>query len=145
MKEFRKKKKNNKGFSLVELIVVIAIMAVLVGIMAPQFFKYVGQSKKSTDIKNIQEIVSALQVAEVDPDLGVTAGVVTITTTSQAALAACGGAPGGTKNAAALTSAGIDNVKLKYDKWGSNVTVTITIGTDGIATYEVLPTGAAGN
>ncbi|MBP3295880.1 MAG: prepilin-type N-terminal cleavage/methylation domain-containing protein, partial [Lachnospiraceae bacterium] len=28
--------KNNKGFSLVELIIVIAIMAILVGVMAPQ-------------------------------------------------------------------------------------------------------------
>ncbi|MCQ2541905.1 MAG: prepilin-type N-terminal cleavage/methylation domain-containing protein, partial [Lachnospiraceae bacterium] len=28
--------KNNKGFSLVELIIVIAIMAILVGVIAPQ-------------------------------------------------------------------------------------------------------------
>ena len=35
------KKINNKGFSLVELIIVIAIMAVLVGVLAPQFMKYV--------------------------------------------------------------------------------------------------------
>ena len=34
------KKTNNKGFSLVELIVVIAIMAVLVGVMAPQFLNW---------------------------------------------------------------------------------------------------------
>ena len=30
-----KKKMNNKGFSLVELIVVIAMMAVLIGVLAP--------------------------------------------------------------------------------------------------------------
>ncbi|MBP5311039.1 MAG: type II secretion system protein, partial [Lachnospiraceae bacterium] len=36
-----KKLRNNSGFSMVELIVVIAIMAVLVGLLAPQFIKYV--------------------------------------------------------------------------------------------------------
>ena len=33
-KKLGKKQKNNKGFSLVELIVVIAVMAVLVGVLA---------------------------------------------------------------------------------------------------------------
>lgn len=53
------KKMNNKGFSLVELIVVIAIMAVLVGVLAPQFIKYVESSRRSTDISNAQNIQSA--------------------------------------------------------------------------------------
>lgn len=54
------KRKNNKGFSLVELIIVIAIMAILVGVLAPQFVKYLNKSKTATDIQNAQNIASAV-------------------------------------------------------------------------------------
>lgn len=54
------KKTNNKGFSLVELIVVIAIMAVLIGVLAPTFTKYVEQSRRSTDIQNAEAIKTAM-------------------------------------------------------------------------------------
>ena len=55
----KQKSLTNKGFSLVELIIVIAIMAVLVGVLAPQFLKYVEQSRKSKDI----QAASSLQTA----------------------------------------------------------------------------------
>lgn len=60
------KKKNNKGFSLVELIVVIAIMAVLVAVLAPQFTKYVDRSRMSNDATTVAGIVSAVQTGVAD-------------------------------------------------------------------------------
>jgi prepilin-type N-terminal cleavage/methylation domain-containing protein len=58
--------KDNKGFSLVELIIVIAIMAVLVGVLAPQFIKYVEQSRRSRDIQTAQEIRESVLAAIAD-------------------------------------------------------------------------------
>lgn len=57
------KKMNNKGFSLVELIIVIAIMAVLMGVLAPQLLKYVEDSRVQTDLSAMAEIENATKIA----------------------------------------------------------------------------------
>ncbi|MBR6257737.1 MAG: prepilin-type N-terminal cleavage/methylation domain-containing protein [Lachnospiraceae bacterium] len=61
--------KNNKGFSLVELIVVIAIMALLVAIIAPQLLKYIEKSKVSSDLQTMDAIYQALIYAANDPEV----------------------------------------------------------------------------
>ena len=55
------KKKDNKGFSLVELIIVIAIMAILVGVVGTQVVPYLNKSKYAKD----QQILSAFATAAV--------------------------------------------------------------------------------
>ena len=45
------KRLNNKGFSLVELIIVIAITAILVGIVGTQVLPYIDKAKEAKDIQ----------------------------------------------------------------------------------------------
>ena len=61
--------KNNKGFSLVELIIVIAIMAILVGVMAPQLIKYIEKSKVSADTQAADSVHTAVLTAMMDPEV----------------------------------------------------------------------------
>ena len=59
----KKTKKNNKGFSLVELIVVVLIMGIIAVALAPQVMKWVGTSKESTDKSNAESLKASVQTA----------------------------------------------------------------------------------
>ena len=46
--------KENKGFSLVELIVVIVILAILIGVTIGGIYQYVNKARTNTDIHNCE-------------------------------------------------------------------------------------------
>lgn len=54
--------KSNKGFSLIELIVVVAIMAVLTGVLAPQFIKYVDKARRQKDLSTVMEMLHVVEI-----------------------------------------------------------------------------------
>lgn len=49
-----------KGFSLVELIIVMAIMAILVGVVASQVIPYMEKSRQSKDQQQLSEVATAM-------------------------------------------------------------------------------------
>ena len=70
------RKKNNKGFSLIELIIVIAIMAVLTAILAPQLLRYVERSREARDRQNIQAVYEAFQIAITEETTSINPGII---------------------------------------------------------------------
>lgn len=138
----KKAKKNNKGFSLVELIVVVLIMAIIAVALAPQVMKWVDKSRISTDRQTADSVVSFAQLALTDKAankaVSDSSKGYTITIGTDCTIAVTGGSNAGTgddflkafcANAGVTVANPITSIKMKSGK-----TVTISVSKDGVVT-----------
>ena len=68
-KIMNKAKEDNKGFSLVELIIVIAIMAILVGIIALHVIPYMERSRVGKDQQTVDSVYNAFNNSLADESI----------------------------------------------------------------------------
>ena len=126
--------KNNKGFSLVELIIVIAIMAILVGVIAPQLIKYIEKTNESSDTQLCDSIRSALTTAALDPDVVKDGHGITMTGTTVSACCADSVYKTAVEDILGF-SVGTENSKLK-SKAGKSASIHVSIaGSNAITVY----------
>jgi len=131
-------KNDNKGFSLIELIVVIAIMAILVGAIAPQVSKYIQRAREASDIQAVGTLYTAITVALADP----TVESPSLPISSATTWSSVGNSAFQTEvtNTLGMTSTQF-NASLKSNKYKTKVP-TVTITDNGAVTVTVAGTGA---
>ncbi len=112
---------SNEGFSLVELIIVIAIMAILVGVVALAVIPNLEKSRESKDLTTLDSLVSGVTTAIANDPSITTNGA-----TSTLNLA----------NVTASAASGIE--KAVYDQLGdlSTTTMVSSAGKSGTLTVQ---------
>lgn len=147
-------KKSNKGFSLVELIIVIAIMAILAAAIAPALIRYIDKSRKADDVQFFGQIQTAASAALANEDayaavankLGTSTAVWTGSVSNQGAVTNDGG---NDKFVEEVNSTLGSGNKLKYIKGCKNSpSITVLISADEkvhvcVAGDEVVPSMAS--
>ena len=132
-KLMNKIRKSNAGFTLVELIIVIAIIAILTVVLAPQYVKYVEKSKLSADESAAATLLQEVEVAIVDAaasgDSITTGGTITMNNTNTTA---AGGLD--TDITDSMTAADANWSKAKSQRAGKQYVITVTVSAAGDVT-----------
>lgn len=140
MNKKQRKENANKGFSLVELIIVVAIMAVLVVAVGPQYLKFVEKSRESADLDAYRSVMDALEIHAADATVAaadrLTAGTIAFSTTAAASATT-------TNASTVLSKYSVDLTKIKMQSVNyGNATLTISVNADNVPTFTIACTDA---
>lgn len=132
-------KKNNKGFTLMEMLIVVAIIAILVAISIPVMTSQLEKARENTDIANLRAAKACGVTAyltedpELKPNFGQTGTMFYDAVNGKIVTKSTGltygkgtGTDGGCEGYG--TYKGTDNVEGSY--------ITVDIGTDGTVTVK---------
>jgi len=61
-----RKERKMRGFTLVELLIVLLVLGVLIGLAVPRYLASVEESKKTTFCSNVRSIMSALEMYRIN-------------------------------------------------------------------------------
>lgn len=118
-KTLNKVRENKKGFTLAELLIVVAIIAVLVAISIPIFTTQLEKSREATDAANVRSAYAEVVAAALeDPDTNQSVSVDKVQTVD------------GWANTSIKNIAGVDISKVNSK---SATTVTYTASTGVVA------------
>lgn len=123
-------KKSKKGFTLVELIVVVVILGVLMAVLVPQYIQYVDRSRQGVDLNALGEVYHAVELENALTENAT--GTVIISGTAGDELSITG-----TSAVVSKVNAVIEDAITLTSKAGAKVSqMTITIDADGNITWD---------
>ena len=137
-------RKNNKGFSLVELIIVIAIMAVLVAILAPAFMRYVEESRQKADISAVDSVVQSVKAAYTNSEFTLPSSTTAEIVMKNGAnpVVTLSDATQKTNLENALKNSDVDKAQFKSTKWGE-VKLEFKEATTGALSLKISESGGS--
>lgn len=129
-----KKIKNTKGFTLMEMLIVVAIIAILIAIAIPTFNSSLNKAKVATDEANIRSGYASVMAEILASSTPITDTNNTFTLKADGSVGATGNDDYKTKG---KPSAAVDIGGHNVEAWEVNKSVTYTVANNDEGGYTV--------